>query len=181
MQSLKLSLFVALSFNVLLPFAHAEDWYAEGFIGGVAADPDTGYLTRNQLHLPTIGLRGGYQFSPNFGVEGEIQTGVASEETFFSPFETKIGLRTSVALFGKYTVPVNERFGLHFRAGIASSEFETKYDGERDFIDTYGGLAYGLGGTFDLTEMLYLRGDLTRYDSSRLETDSVSLGAGIRF
>ena len=78
-------------------------------------------------------------------------------------------------------MPVNERFDLHARLGFDSLEYEYKTGGEKDFIETYEGLAFGLDGTLNLTDTLYLRGDATRYDSSDAETDSFSIGAGLRF
>lgn len=181
MQPHKLFLSAALALTCFLPAAQAEDWYAEGFVGGIVANEASDLTTRSQSLLPTIGLRGGYQLYDNFSIEGEIQTSVDSDVVLYAREISTVELRSSVGLYGKYSVPLNERFSLHTRLGFASSEFETKTGGRKEFIDTHEGLAYGVGGTFDVTNTWYLRGDATRYDSNVAETDSVSISAGLRF
>ena len=181
MQPNKLLVSAALTLSCFLPIAQAEDWYAEGFVSGTKATIPSGFAFDREVYLGTAGLRGGYQFTDNFSIEGEVQTSIDSDTVIYAVEKTKVGLHSSAGVFGKYAVPVNERFDLHARLGFASLEYEYKTGGEKDFIDTYEGLAFGLGGTLNLTDTLYLRGDATRYDSSDAETDSFSIGAGLRF
>ena len=181
MQPNKLLLSAALTLSCFLPFAQAEDWYAEGFVSGTRATIPSGFAYDREVFFGTAGLRGGYDFTDNFSIEGEVQTSVDADTVIYALDNTKVGLHSSAGIFGKYAVPVNERLDLHARLGVASQEFEYKTGGRKDFIDTFQGLAYGLGGTLNLTDTLYLRGDATRYDSSDAETDTISIGAGIRF
>jgi len=181
MQPNKFLLSAALTLSCFLPHAQAEDWYAESFVSGAEANDATDITENSELILSTVGLRGGYQFHENFSIEGELQTGIASDTVIFGAEKTTAGLHSSIGVFGKYSIPVNERFDFHTRLGFASSEFETKTGGRKDFIDTHEGLAFGIGGTFNLSDTLYLRSDITRYSSSDAETDSIPVGAGIRF
>ena len=181
MQPNKLLLSAALTLTCFLPMAQAEDWYAEGFVSGTKGTIPSGFAHDHEVFLGTAGLRGGYQVTDNFSIEGEVQTSIDSDTVIYALENTKVGLHSSAGLFGKYAIPVNERLDLHARLGFASSEYEYKTGGQKNFIDTYEGLAFGLGGTVNLTETLYLRGDATRYDSNDAETDSISIGAGLRF
>ncbi|MEO0608579.1 MAG: porin family protein, partial [Pseudomonadota bacterium] len=147
-----------------LPTAQAENFYAEGFVGAADSDDSTDVSYLSSILSGTIGVRGGITLNENFSLEGELQTGLNEEEIFVFPGETNTSLRTNAAVFGRVSLPVNERLNLYGRIGYASTEFSV--DGESvDFIETFDGVAYGVGATFDLTDKIYLRGDATLYDT----------------
>ncbi|MFN3211796.1 MAG: porin family protein [Henriciella sp.] len=180
MQPHKLLLSAAMVAIVVLPQASAENFYAEGFASAFNTDEAAGVAGVSDLNFGTIGARGGYSFNENFSLEGELQTGLDDEEFAAFPVVTEISLQYNAAIFGRFSIPVSERLNLYGRIGYASTEFEfTSSLGE--VSDSLDGGAYGLGASFDLTDKIYIRGDATRYDTGLLESDSLAIGAGLRF
>lgn len=178
MQPHKLLLSAALVAVVFLPQASAEDFYAEGFVSGLDTD-GAGYLG-SKLYFASVGARGGYSFNENFSLEGELQTGLNDEDIYLISGEADVSLKSTAAIFGRFSVPVSKRLNVYSRVGYASSEFETGTV-FGDFSRTVVGGAYGLGATFNLTDKIYIRGDATRYDTNTIESDSIAIGAGLRF
>lgn len=180
MQPNKLLLSAALTLSCFLPLAQAEDWYAEGFIAGIYADGSDGAIGPDDNALSSIGLRGGYQLTKNFSVEVEAQTGVQND-TSYALGLGDINLHAAYALFGKYSMPVSDRLSLHGRVGLAYNEYQVESNRGAQVITNSDGFAFGVGTTFDLTDTLYLRGDLTQHNSFSADSNSISIGAGVRF
>ena len=171
---------VALFSAVLAQPAHAEDFYVEGFVGGLFSEETDDFTTTDRIWSGTLGARAGYDWTENFSLEAELQTSLNEERLYVGADGSHVSMRSNAAVFGRFALPLNERLSLHGRIGFASTEFETNINSS-EYIDTYDGGAYGLGGAFDVTDKVYIRGDLTRYDTGAVESDSVTLGAGFKF
>ena len=180
MQSYKIISSVAFAAVTFLPVAHAEDFYAEGFIAAFNTDDAVGISGSENLLLGTVGGRGGFAFNDHFSLEGELQTAAHNEEIYLFVEEAHVSLRSNAAVFGRFSLPLGERFNVYGRIGYSSSVFEVS-GASIDDSETFDGGAYGVGATFDLTDKIYLRGDATRYDTGAIESDSLSIGAGLRF
>ena len=127
----------------------------------------THYDTDGAGDLGAITGRVGYQFTPHFAIEGEAGFGVKDD----GPFE----LNHSVGAYAVGTLPLSQRFDLHGRVGYQTTEIGTPLgDGDSD------GVAYGVGGTFNVNERFGVRADVTRLEGD-LDTDTVSVGGVMRF
>ena len=186
MQSKKLLLSAALFGAGFLPTSQAENWYAEGLAGGLINADSSDFTTVSELSLGSVGLRSGYQINDSFSVEGELQMGVGKEELRQTRYGTDVSIHSMAASFVNYTLPINDRLSLHSRLGVASIEFESEIvddDGSvvDRFTDTYTGIGFGAGAEFGVTDNIYLRTDYTRYQANALDTNSILIGAGLRF
>ena len=171
---------VALFTAVLTHPAQAEDFYVEGFVGALFSEETDDFTATDRIWSSTLGARAGYDWTENFSLEAELQTSLNEEKLYIGTDGNHVSMRSNAAIFGRFALPLNERLSLHARIGFASTEFETSI-GPYEYINKYDGGAYGLGGAFDITDKVYIRGDLTRYDTGAVESDSVTLGAGFRF
>lgn len=155
----------------LAPAAVAEGWYAD--VGYTHAETDSDTF---DVDLGAISARGGYDFTENFGVEFEGAVGVSDEDILGATVE----LNYLVGLYGKAQVPVAERVDLFARLGVVNAELEIS-GGGLSASNSETGVGFGVGGTFDLTQNVYLRGDYTRYDIEDYEADAFTLGVGMKF
>lgn len=155
----------------VVPMASAQGWYADG--GYTFAGIDEGGV---DVDLGGVTLRGGYDFSPNFGVEAEGVIGVADDD--FGG--VSVELDHLVGVYGKGIWPVSDTVDLYGRAGVVEGELSVS-GGGFGASDSDTGIAYGVGGTLDLTDRMYARGDYTRYDIDSLEADTFTLSLGLRF
>lgn len=127
----------------------------------------THYDTDGAGDLGAVTGRVGYRFTPNFAVEGEAGFGVKDD----GPFE----LNHSVGAYAVGIIPLTSNFDLHGRLGYQTTEIGTPLgDRESD------GVAYGVGGTFNITERFGVRADVTRLEGDR-DADTVSVGGVMRF
>lgn len=172
---------------ITAPLATADGFYVDGSYNGLTATLDFEIANSdNDVSLSAIGLRGGYDVSPIFALEGEVLIGTADDTWYVSPGYSEtdttvhtydVSLNSSVSAFGRANFPIAERLTAFARVGYSAVEFET----DDSFVDAFFGPAFGVGATFDVTDKIYLRGDITRYDAEEFENDAVSVGAGFRF
>ena len=182
MQPRNFLISATLTLTCFLPFAQAENWYAETFIAGVLGNDDGGRLTPNSTAVSSIGLRGGYKLNPNLSLEVEGQRGLDGDENrLVLGLTGDIDLNAAYALYGKYSLPVSERISVHARAGLASTEYRAELESGLKFKENSQGFAIGVGTELGLTDTLYLRGDVTQYDTDARDSTAISVGAGVRF
>ncbi|MCR9193382.1 MAG: porin family protein [Hyphomonas sp.] len=162
------------------PAALAEGWYADGGYTHVTTDVDTGVGSAD-IDLGALSGRLGYDFHPNFGVEGELAFGVNDEEATQGGVTASLGLNYLVGAYGKAQLPVAENINLFARAGIVQAELEAEVTGLGSASDSETGAGYGVGGTVDVAENIYIRGDYTRYDIEDVEADAFTIGVGVKF
>ncbi|MBR9833599.1 MAG: porin family protein [Alphaproteobacteria bacterium] len=153
------------------PAAFAEGWYADIGYTHSSADSDLG-----DIDLGAISARGGYDITENFAVELEGALGVADEDILGANVE----LNYLIGAFGKAQVPVSDRVDLFARAGVVNGEIEAS-GGGFSASDSETGFGIGVGGTMDLANNFYLRGDYTRYDIEDYEADAFTIGVGMKF
>ena len=205
MQSLKyvLPILVVAAFSGDASADDQNKWFAEAYAGSIS--PDFGEDSVDDFAL--VGARFGYQFTSTLSIEGDVSTGTNTQSRSFGYLTpaslgdpvlvtqtTDNQLNWVLGVFGKGTLPITERFSAHARLGLAAIETNTAYKGESsspinnyEFDSTFSDAvaALGIGGTFDVTDTVYVRADLTRYGLKHKyfdpELDSVTIGAGIRF
>ncbi len=103
--------------------------------------------------------RVGVNITPNFAIEGEGTFGVKDDSG------TELDSELGVFAVGK--LPLSPSFDVFGRVGLA--RIETSPGGSED------GLAYGVGGTFNLSPVDGIRLDWTRHDYDAGDVDAISL------
>jgi outer membrane immunogenic protein len=109
----------------------------------------------------------GYNFTPNFGVEGEGNWGLDDDA----------GVELSSA-YGAYAVgriPLGNSFGVHGRVGYANAEVDTPGGDVED-----DGVSYGAGVSWQATPGFGIRADYTRFEGDN-DVDGISLGGTVAF
>ncbi len=109
--------------------------------------------------LGAITGRVGVNINPNFAIEGEASFGVKDDSG------TELDSELGVFAVGK--LPISPSFDVFARVGLA--RIETSPGGSED------GLAYGVGGTLNLSPVDGIRLDYTRHDYDVGEVDAISL------
>ena len=158
--------------------ALAQGWYADGGYTHITTDVDG---TSGDIDLGTITGHLGYDLNQTFGVEGEVAFGVNDEDTTVGDVTTSLGLNYLVGVYGKAQMPLGERAKLFARAGIVNAELEAETTGLGSTEQSETGAGYGVGGTVDISQNLFVRGDYTRYDIDDLEADAFTVGVGLKF
>jgi OOP family OmpA-OmpF porin len=176
--------------------AHAQQTTAgtTGFYGGLGAG-------RSHADIGSAGIAGstdkednawkafgGYQFHPNFAVEGGyVDLGKASVNgtTGFGTTDTNVWQAVVVG-----SLPVTPQFAFTGKLGVARTETETS--GSNTGV-AFGGTdretapTYGLGMKYDFTKTFGVRGDWDRYRVSsasmggKTDTDLYSVSAVFKF
>jgi hypothetical protein len=103
--------------------------------------------------------RVGVGFGQHFAVEGEGSFGVNDDNG--TELDSELGV------FGVAKLPISPQFDIFARVGW--SRIETSPGGDQD------GVAYGVGGQWNLTEKDGIRGDVTRHDYDVGDVDAYSL------
>lgn len=176
-------------FLVLAPItASAEGWYVEGIIG-VDSPDELEYFDADDLSIPTIGARAGYQLNKFLSVEGDLRIGVQDDDSNLANVggEAEIGLTASAAIFARASLPLSERLSTHVRLGTFISEYSVELTnvagtgGSGQYTTQPAGLAVGAGAEFDLSEDFYLRTDYTLFEFPGTESDALTVGVGVKF
>ncbi|HYC75628.1 MAG TPA: porin family protein [Brevundimonas sp.] len=130
--------------------------------------PVTGSLGYTQLDgddgdLGAITGRIGYDFTRNFGVEGEASVGVKDGEVMFGGVNTTLEHEYDAAIYGVAKLPVSENFELFGRVGYGTTEVKASTAG---FAATEDGesLNYGVGANYFFDGRNGIRADWTRRD-----------------
>ncbi len=122
-------------------------------------------------------IYGGYQFSPNLGVE----LGYATLGEFSSAAGTVKGSGSYVDAVG--TLPLGSGFSLLGRVGLFNGKLENSFAGGSDKGTN---AKFGAGVQYDFSTHLGLRGEWERYrfdasGNSNANTDLYSIGLNYRF
>jgi len=186
--------------------AYAQDddkLFVEAYAGAISADFGSDFA--NDFTL--VGTRFGYNFTSILSIEADLSTGTNTQSRstgFVFPRDTvpaivgveKVDeqIESVFGVFGKATLPINDRFSGYARLGLAEIKTGMTRDSQSNseigtfrFENTYNeyNAALGLGATFDITDNIYARADFTRYglkpDIFEPEFDSATIGAGFRF
>jgi hypothetical protein len=103
--------------------------------------------------------RVGVGLTPNFAIEGEASFGVSDD--------SGTELDNELGIFAVGKLPISPSFDVFGRVGLA--RIETSPGGSED------GLAYGVGGTLNLSPVDGIRLDYTRHDYDAGDVDAISL------
>lgn len=103
--------------------------------------------------------RVGVGLTPNFAIEGEASFGVTDD--------SGTELDNELGIFAVGKLPISPSFDVFGRVGLA--RIETSPGGSED------GLAYGVGGTLNLSPVDGIRLDYTRHDYDAGDVDAISL------
>lgn len=114
--------------------------------------------------------RVGYNFTENFGIEGEGSIGVIGDDVDGIDFDTKWSL--GGYLVGR--VPVSEQFDLFARAGYTTVNVEAEFQGESD-DENFDGFAVGGGIQYNFNAMNGVRLGYTYNDGDGIEADVIDL------
>lgn len=152
-----------------------------------------------------ITARLGYQFTPMFSLEGELQSGFNDGEFDYNVDEDdfgfddnddgdfddiiaasgEIGVNYLVAAFARADVPISDAIQLHGRLGYGYIDLDatvtTPGGQDVNIEDSADGPAGGVGATFALTDNWTLRGDYTYYDFDDTDTHAGTITAGYKF
>lgn len=151
---------------------------AEGlYIGGQAGAPDY-HSSLNGIGGggSGIGLKlyGGYQFNPNFAVEGGV-FGLGHIDDVTGKVQTRGVFVDAVGLY-----PLGSNWSLLGSAGLAAARFDSSAVGD----DDSPGLKLGAGVQVDLSKQLALRAQYDRYHFTGAYDGKANIGqttVGVRY
>ncbi len=153
---------VAAAAFVAVPAAAHAEWYAGA--GYTQYDPD------GADHVGGVTGRLGYRMSPNFAVEGEGTVGVNDGDN--------AELNHAVGVYGVGILPIGTSgFDVHSRVGY--NQLDISRDAAPDITD--GGVSYGAGVGWNVTQRVGIRADWTRTETNDGDADGISLGGTINF
>ena len=154
------------------------------------------------VELGAISGHVGYEFSKHWSIEGEAMIGVENDKRGYTTtdIDTISDLRVEgeldrlLGVYLKRDLPVSKNLNIFGRVGatalevdasarFVSIDLETDETTTQSYSDSdyeYGG-AVGLGMTYDLTDKLFLRSDLTVIFMHEWEMHNANLGIGVRF
>jgi len=140
--------------------AFASPAAAQGWSAGV------GYTQYDAEGADVGGITGrlGYDFTPNWGVEGEASFGVGDDDG--------AELDNAFGLYGIGKLPLSEQVSLHARVGYQTVEGN---GGDDD------GVGYGVGAQWNVNERFGVRGDYTRLTGEEDDVDTFGVSAVVKF
>jgi len=149
--------------------------------------------------------RGGWQFSRFFAVESDITFGIDdggfdfdgdeddldfddNNDGFFDDVISgpgDLGLDYMVGGYGRFILPVSDRFDISARAGYAFAEIDSTVQtlggNELVFGGSDDGPAFGASAAYDFTENLSLRADYTHYEFGDANAESFGVNLELKF
>jgi len=184
-------------------FEEDTGFYAQGSYTYLDIEPDG---ADSGVDSSAITGRVGYQFTPTCSVEGDLSTGIDDGEFDFNVDEDDfefddnddgdlddiiaasgdIGLNYLLGVYGRFSVPVGDRFDVMARGGYAYVDLDAELTtpGGTDIAsveDSADGFSGGVGAAFDLTESIELRGDYTYFDLEDTDTNTFTVAVGYKF
>jgi outer membrane immunogenic protein len=117
----------------------------------------------NGADVGTIQGRLGYRFLPNFGVEGELATGVKSDHTDVAGTSVRTKIGHEEAIYGVGFLPLNEKIDLLARVGYGNTRVKYSALGESDH-DNLHSWNYGAGAQYHFDGVNGVRADYTRQE-----------------
>jgi outer membrane immunogenic protein len=118
--------------------------------------------TAAKINTGTVSGRVGYNFTPNFGVEGQGGIGVNSDRLLGVEART----RGTLGAFAVASAPVAERLSLIGRAGYVHTWAEAKSGAVKVRGDD-GSFAVGAGAQYMVDDANGIRADYTRYTEGK--------------
>lgn len=130
--------------------------------------PITGSVGYTQLDtdggdLGAITGRVGYDFTRNFGVEGEASIGVKDDDITFAGVDGKIEHDWDAAAYGVAKLPINPNLELFGRVGYGTTSVTASVPGASVSADGES-VNYGVGANYFIDGRNGIRADWTRRD-----------------
>lgn len=138
------------------------------------------YFDAEGVELDVLNIRGGYDFTQYFGVEGELLVGLGDEDVTVGAVTGDVSLDYGLGVFAKAQYPLAEQFSVYGRLGYIYHEAEANVAGFSLSGDE-DGFGYGVGAEWAVSGPNAVRFDYTRYDYDGAETDAWSVGYVRRF
>ena len=129
------------------------------YVGGSVTQIDD-----NDFKLDGFTTRLGWNFSKNFGVEGEATFSTGEDQQGAATFE----LADTYAIFGTARISPSEELELVFRTGLIDTGVDIRAPGFSD-SEKRRSAAVGLHANWFLTDQIGLRGGYTYSKSNALE------------
>jgi outer membrane immunogenic protein len=149
----------ALAILAATAFASAPSFaQTVGITGNTYVNGGYNHLQAGSINTGTVQGRVGYNFTPNFAVEGEGSLGSNSDRIA----GVEVRTRGTLGAFAVASAPVAERFALIGRAGYVQTWAEAKAAGVKTEADD-GSFAVGVGGQYMFDDANGIRADYTRY------------------
>lgn len=130
----------------------------QGFYAGVAMHRPSLELSVGPVDvswdLTTLSALGGYQFHPNFAIEGRIATGINNDSIGDVSDFAEIGIDRGYSVFAKANYELGTAVEVYALAGYDYTKYniEGAMDGFVESTDTSeSGFAYGAGMSYALT------------------------------
>ena len=132
------------------------------------ASPITGSIGYTQLDtdggdLGAVTGRVGYDFTRNFGVEGEASIGVKDDDITFAGVDGKLEHDWDAAAYGVAKLPINENLELFGRLGYGTTSATASVAGATASADGES-VNYGVGANYFIDGRNGIRADWTRRD-----------------
>lgn len=118
--------------------------------------------------------RVGYNFSDNFGVEGEGSFGVIGSSDDFLGETLEVDAEYSFAGYLVGRLPVSKRFDLFARAGYTTVNFEFSIDTQSESLNV-DGFVIGGGFQYNFDEQNAVRLGYRYFDTDGIESDGIDL------
>ena len=161
---------------IAVPAAAQDRGPVTGSIGYTQFDADV-------ADLGAITGRLGYDFTPNFGIEGEASVGVRDDDVTIAGVDGSVEHEYDAAVYGVAKVPVSPNLELFGRVGYGTTSVKADIAGLTATADGES-LNYGAGANWFFDGQNGVRADWTRRDfrdDDGGEVDTWSLGYVRRF
>ncbi len=129
-----------------------------------------------------ISVNAGKLINKNFAIEGLVAVGASDDEV--GNFGFDLELSSLIGLYGVGILPLNDRFDLYGKIGLAQVEYE---DSDGDNADG-AGLSLGFGVTYSINQQFDLNLEFLAYPEAEyedfpvdIETTAASIGFRINF
>ena len=132
------------------------------------------------VDIGAITGHGGWEFSPNFAVEGEVSVGIQDDDINIAGTDVAVSMNYLIGAYGRAQFPVSDQLVVFARAGLVNAELEAEAGGFTE-SESESGAGYGIGAEFMLDAVNGVRFDYTRYDIEDLEADALTLAYKRRF
>ncbi|WP_022701510.1 porin family protein [Oceanicaulis alexandrii] len=139
------------------------------------------YFDASDVELDVINIRGGYDITEYFGVEGELLVGLEDEDLTIAGVSGDVGLDYGLGVFAKAQYPLAEQVSVYGRLGYAYHEIDASFAGAQ-FEDSSDAFAFGGGLEWTVSGPNAVRLDYTRYEyEGDGDADAFSIGYVLRF
>jgi len=121
------------------------------FASTASAQDGTAYINIGvdavEFDAYTLSGKIGYQFTKNFGVEGQAAVGIIDNEETFGNIEASAGVDSSFAAFGIARLPTAENLNIFLRGGYHFTQLSASA-GTADISVDVDGFAIGAGSEY---------------------------------